>query len=115
MSYVWKLKEGQVQWYYWLLGLASTFALLIEPLVSTPSLDYDPEYSVCSPGIKILFVYILGFGGIFGAAWVMTIMSMKGDVNMYPTIALFVQNLLIFCSMFLLSSTRRAFNLSHTI
>jgi hypothetical protein len=108
MSVVWELKKGRVQWYYWLFGIISTLALIllnsIEVAPDQSSMDPEQRRSIRN---RFFTFFVFAFMGLAGPGWIMIIMEVEEEAAMYPTIALFLQNFLIFCSMMLLRFTGR--------
>jgi hypothetical protein len=103
MSMVWQLKKGGVQWYYWVFGIVSTLALIL-----LNSVEPVPEHAEIEPEeaeslrFKFFAFFVLAFIGLAGPGWIMIVTEVEEEAAIYPTIALFLQNFLIFCSMMLL-------------
>ena len=103
MSIVWDLKKGRVQWYYWLFGVVSTLALIllnsVEPVPEDANIEPEQAESL---RLKFFAFFVLAFVGLAGPGWIMIVTEVEEEAAVYPTIALFLQNFLIFCSMMLL-------------
>ena len=124
MSGYWQLDSGKTTFAHYLPGIASTIGLIILMSIPASSFDFNDVSDVETRTRLAIFIgFLLSFSGMFSATYVMIASYLvstpaapptmpstgidKVAIMIWPGVAIFLQNMLIFVSLLMMRFARR--------
>lgn len=98
---------------YHACGVVSTIAFFMINAVSNAAVRGETFEEGClgqtAARLWILFAFLLGFGGLIGACWILfgKYVVIQEDIDVWPGVAVFLQNSFIFFSAIIFKFGRR--------